>query len=223
MTRQPEHTPPTNLAPTPGHRLTLVPDLDGEPLTPLSVLEEVLLTLREWETDPDDPVRLPPPIAARRGLEAVNHLQAALTPSQHRTADGARLLAPLRNPGSHTGHYEHLPITLIRLAADTLETFRRLLADLDPRNATFDVIDAAEQVTHAYGTTHRDLVADLERLHTLLTLDWDDDARLLAPRLADRDHGRDVYLTDAEEAAYQRLADRLNAAAGGDALARWLY
>jgi len=96
----------------------LVPDLDDEMVFVLAQVEEVLLTLSAWESDPDAPAELPAPLAGRRALEALNRVQALIAPTQTRidrnggeilvTVGPDRLLGP-------DGRYEHRPLRLVAL------------------------------------------------------------------------------------------------------------
>jgi hypothetical protein len=67
------------------------------------------------------------------------------------------------------------------------------------------------------------LIQQTAALAGALDLAWTDDTRLIAPQLELTAAGEAVVLDAAGEAAYQRLATRINAIAGGDALSRWLY
>jgi hypothetical protein len=204
----------------------LVPDLDSAPMRILLAVEEVLLMLDGWEVDPDDPVVLPPPIADRRGLDAVNRLQDALRPTQNRQPDDGRLLAPLsrpRDPHVTGGHYEHVPISVITLPAADVVTLGQIAVELGRPGLDSDIVDALEGMAGGDVPARAELVEQTARLAGLLDLAWTADADLLAPRLIERGPGRDVVLTEAEEAVYERLADRLNRMAAGDAIARWLY
>src|SRR3954452_4190104 len=88
-----------------GRRVALVLDLDGQPLTVLAVLAELLADLAAWEesdaTDPPQnraPLRLPAPLGARVPLPAGRRRTAALEPTQCPGWARGRLLAP---DGSH--------------------------------------------------------------------------------------------------------------------------
>jgi len=69
------------------------------------------------------------------------------------------------------------------------------------------------------------LVERIARVAGLLDLEWTQDADVLHARLSAGDgRGGDVVLTDAEEAASQRTAERLNRMwALGSGLSRFLY
>jgi hypothetical protein len=72
--------------------------------------------------------------------------------------------------------------------------------------------------------TPANMVGDYSRVLAVLTLAPDDDTRLLVDRLTSALAGADVTLTMTEEAAYQRLATRLNLLlAAGDPITRYLY
>ncbi|WP_347059621.1 hypothetical protein ABC795_04015 [Blastococcus sp. HT6-30] len=104
----------------------LVVDRDGEPLAPLRALEEILLCLGTWEDDDrrdpsagTEPLPVPPPLADRVALAAVQRLLTALAPTRSRGLGSGRLLAP-------DGRYEHAPMTALILPA----------ADMDHLSAT---------------------------------------------------------------------------------------
>jgi hypothetical protein len=89
----------------------LIPDLDDELSHVLYQVEELLLTLAVWEEDAADPVTLPAPLAHRAALDALNRVQAVISPTQSRTdrpTPGGRIVGP-------DGHYEHRPLRLVRL------------------------------------------------------------------------------------------------------------
>jgi hypothetical protein len=58
--------------------------------------------------------------------------------------------------------------------------------------------------------TAAELVGGLSRAVSMLTLAWDDDVRTLRDAVTAHPSTTDVVLSPAEEAAYQRVADRLN-------------
>src|SRR4051794_41894155 len=86
-------------------RVALVLDLDGQPLTVLAALEELLADLAAWEesdtTDPPQaraPLRLPAPLADRVALAAVRRLGAAPGPTPRLGWQRGRRLAPDGRP-----------------------------------------------------------------------------------------------------------------------------
>ncbi|SFD96056.1 hypothetical protein SAMN05216574_101440 [Blastococcus tunisiensis] len=110
----------------------LVVDLDGEPLTPLRALEEILLCLSTWEDDDrqdpgtdTEPLRLQAPLADRVALAAVQRLVAALAPTQSQGPGRGRLLTP-------GGRYEHAPMTALTLPAADIELLCATAAALGP-------------------------------------------------------------------------------------------
>jgi hypothetical protein len=212
------HLGPSDEA-TAGQRTVLVVDLDGEPLAPLRALEEILLCLGTWEDDDrhhpgtdTDPLRVPAPLADRVALAAVQQLFTALAPTQSRGPERGRLLAP-------DGRYEHAPLTALTLPAAALGH-----PGLDPDIG--ELVDAyADQLTGGYRRTDRtELVSLLARLAGLLDLSPTDDTRLLTARLRATPPGTDCVLSDAEEAAHARTADRMNhLRARGSGIDRYLY
>jgi hypothetical protein len=200
----------------------LVPDDEGfwallergeEPfLLPLAVAEEA-------ERDSDQPYRLPAPIADRVALEAYHRVQAVL--GRQRRQPRGRLLGP-------DGHYDHLPLLLVDLPDEDLEVldgalqaFNRALAGQEP-DLTELMVDL--DGWGAWDMTPANMVGSYSRLLAVLTLPPDDDSRRLVDRLTTTAAGADLVLTVTEEAAYQRLATRLNLLlADGDPITRYLY
>ncbi|TQN37300.1 hypothetical protein FHU33_3943 [Blastococcus colisei] len=210
----------------PGQRAVLVVDLDGEPLAPLRALEEIPLRLGMWEDDDrqgpsadTEPLRLPAPLADRVALAAVQRLLTALAPTQSRAATQGRLLAP-------DGRYEHAPMTVLSVPAADIELLAAIAATLGHPRLDPDITDLvaghAEQLNPGYRRT--DLVSVLARLAGLLDLPPSDDTRLLTARLRAIPLGTDCVLSDAEEAAHARTADRMNCLwADGSGIDRYLY
>jgi hypothetical protein len=213
----------------PPERVVLVPDLDGELLAPLRALEEVLLSLAMWEDDdledpPTDrqPVTLPAPLAGGVALAAVQRLADALRPTQSVGPDRGRILGP-------DGRYEHAPLTVLELPAADVETLSATAAALGHPLLDPDVADVvqtyAEQLGDAYRRVDRtELVSLIARVAGLLDLEATDDTALLVARLRSSPPGLDLALSEDEEAAYVRTADRLNAMwALGSGIDRYLY
>lgn len=207
----------------------LVADLDGELLVPLRALEEVLLSLAGWEDDdradppPDGrPLTLPEPLANGVALGAVQRLAAALRPTQSLAPDAGRLLAP-------DGRYEHAPMTVLELPAEDIAILSQTAATLGHPRLDGDVADLvathAEQLGDAYRRANRtELVSLTARLAGLLDLAPTRDSELLVERLRACPPGVDLVLTEAEEQAYVRTADRMNHIwALGSGVDRYLY
>lgn len=212
------------------HRL--IPDLDDELCHALVQVEELLLTLSAWEDDPDDLPELPAPLAGRVALEALNRVQDAIGPTQTRTGrpapDGGRLLGP-------DGRYEHRPLRLVALDPDDLRVLGEAAAQLgrtlatNPHGELAEAIAAgAEAAASTFGPASEpvELVETLARALGVLDLaatDTAGDTQVLA-ELVTEAAGDDVVLSPTSEAAYQRLADRLNTMwADRDGLDRFLY
>src|SRR3954468_12030167 len=113
----------------PDQRAVLVADLDGQPLTVLSVLEELLRDLAAWEeSDTVDPpetreaLRLPAPLAGGVALAAVRRLADALQPTQCLGWQRGRLLGP-------DGSYAHIPLSVLILPSVDID----ILAGHRPR------------------------------------------------------------------------------------------
>ncbi|MGY2074836.1 LuxR family transcriptional regulator [Blastococcus sp. SYSU DS0828] len=207
----------------------LVVDLDGEPLARLRALEEILLCLGTWEDDDrrdpgtdTHPLRLQAPLADRAALAAVQRLLAALAPTQSRGPRCGRLLAP-------DGRHEHAPMTALTLPAADIDLLSATAAALGHPGLDPDIgelVDAyAEQLAGGCRSGGRtELVSLLARLAGLLDLSPTDETRLLTARLRATPPGTDCVLSDAEEAAHARTADRMNHIwAHGSAIDRYLY
>jgi hypothetical protein len=91
---------------------------------------------------------------------------------------------------------------------------------LDP-----DVADVVQTYAETYRRVDRtELVSLVARLAGLLDLEATADSRLLVERLSANPPGLDLALTDEEELAYVRTADRLNHMwALGSGIDRYLY
>ncbi len=210
-----------------GQRTVLVVDLDGEPLAPLRALEEILLSLGTWEDDDRrDPGTgtepLPAPLADRAALAAVQRLLTALAPTQSRGPGRGRLLVP-------DGRNEHAPVTALTLSAADIDVLSATAAALGHPRLNADIAELvathAEQLGSSYRRADRtELVSLLARLAGLLDLAPTDDTRLLITRLRATPPGTDCVLSDAEEAAHARTADRMNHIwAHGSGIDRYLY
>jgi hypothetical protein len=230
VTEQPTGHPGLTGGPEAGKRTVLVADLDGEPLAPLRALEEILLCLGAWEDDDDrrspdttpEALPLPPPLVDRVALAAVQRLLSGLAPSQSRGPGCGRLLAP-------DARYEHAPMTALTLPAADIDLLAATAAALghpalNPEIA--ELVDShAGQLGSGYTRVDRTaLVSLLARLAGLLDLAPTEDTRLLTARLRATPPGTDCVLSDAEEAAHARTADRMNHIwAHGSGLDRYLY
>jgi hypothetical protein len=213
----------------------LVPDLDVELVFVLNQVEEVLLTLSAWESDPDNPAVLPAPLAGRRALEALNRVQGLIAPTQTRTdragaaipvtVGPARLLGP-------DGRYEHRALRLVALDQADLDLLAAAAGEMgralavDPHGELADAISAGAE---AAGAADRpplaptEVVAGLARVLSVLDLAVTDDTAPLTARV-EVQAGADVVLSLAEEAAYARLADRINTMwADRSGINRFLY
>jgi hypothetical protein len=209
----------------PGRRTVLVPDLDGELLAPLRALEEILLSLSLWEDDdredpPTDrePVALPAPLADGVALGAVQRLAGALRRTQSIGAERGRLLGP-------DGSYEHARLTVLELSGEDVAILSATAAALGHPLLDPDVADVVQTYAETYRRVDRtELVSLVARLAGLLDLEATADSRLLVERLSANPPGLDLALTDEEELAYVRTADRLNHMwALGSGIDRYLY
>ncbi|MFE7201397.1 hypothetical protein ACFU8R_14080 [Pseudonocardia alni] len=217
-------------------RRVLVPDLVDGLTEVLREVEELLLTLAAWEEDPDGPgpFVLPAPLAGRCALDALYRIRDVLAPTQtppqmfDRGAQvGARLLAP-------NGRYEHMPLHAVAIAVADLDILAAAAAaaalghtvavrpDTELAEAIAAGAEAAAPI-HGPPPSPRDIIERLARLHGLLDLAVTDDTRALIAVLDHAGSTDPVVLDDATEAAYQRVADRMNAMWSGDALSRFLY
>lgn len=209
----------------------LLPDLDGELTRAMQLFEELLLTLSGWEED-DAELRLPAPLAGDLALAAFQRLWRDVVAAERAEGRG-RLLAPADagRPGllgaAGAGHYEHLPLHLAELPDDDVTVLAAVVRALGAPNAPEEMAEALSSAAVAADQPQLDssaVVTRLAQLVGLLDLAWTEDAELLAPRLAEVAAGRDVVLDPAEEAAYQRTANRLNSMWSlGSPVERFLY
>jgi hypothetical protein len=204
----------------PTQRVVLVADLDGQPLTVLSVLEELLRDLAAWEeSDAADPpetreaLRLPAPLAGGVALAAVRRLAQALQPTQCLGPARGRLLGP-------DGSYEHTPLSVLILASadiDILAATARALGRPGLEPDLVDVLTAyadrfADQLAGRCAPADRaEFVVGIAGLAGLLDLAPTEATQLLVARLSASPSGLDLALTDAEEAAYACTVDRMMA------------
>jgi hypothetical protein len=207
----------------------LVPDLDDELVHALHQLEELLLTLAAWESDPDEPARLPEPLAGEVALAAVRAVWAGVRPTQSvgdHPAYPGRLLGP-------DGRYEHRPLRLALLDPADVAVLSRagqvlgLALATQPHGELAEAMAAgAEAAALSYGSvpTPGELVETIARVAGVLTPPDTGDARVLAELFADAGHEEDIVLTTTQETAYQRITDQLNGVwALGSGLTRYTY
>jgi hypothetical protein len=216
----------------------LVPDLDDELCRVLEQVEEVLLTLAEWEADPDAPAVLPAALSGRAALGAVQRLHDVIGPTQTLVDErGARIEPRIDGPGAGRllgadGGYQHRALRLVEVAVADLELLAAAAARLglelalNPHSELSDAITAGAE---AAGIGYRppaaptEVVADLARVLGLLDLEPTTDTMMLIARL-EAAAGADVVLTRGEELAYERLATQFNGLwAAQDGVAPFLY
>src|SRR3954452_5203054 len=204
----------------PDQRAVLVADLDGAPLTVLSVLEELLWDLAAWEeSDAVDPpeireaLRLPAPLAGGVALAAVRRLAEALQSTQCPGPERGRLLGP-------DGSYEHTPLSVLILRSadiDILAATARALGRPGLEPDLVDVLTAyadrfANQLAGRCAPADRaEFVVGIAGLAGLLDLAPTEATQLLVARLSASPSSLDLALTDAEEAAYACTIDRMMA------------
>jgi hypothetical protein len=203
----------------------LIPDLDNELCRVLDQVEEVLLTLAEWENDLDARAVLPAALAERVALAAVQQLQDVIGPTQTLVDERGVVIEPrIQGPGAGRlwgpdGDCQHRPLRLVWVAVADLNVLAAaastmgLTLALNPHSELADAIAAGAE---ASGSGYRpppaptDVVASLARVLGVLDLEATADTAMLITRL-EAANGSDVILTPAEEAAYERLAGRFNA------------
>jgi hypothetical protein len=170
---------------------------------------------------------LPAPLAGRQALEALNRVQGLIAPTQTRTdragaaipvtVGPARLLGP-------DGRYEHRALRLVALDQADLDLLAAAAAEMgralavDPHGELADAISANRPPL-----APTEVVAGLARTLGALDLAVTDDTAPLTARV-EVQAGADVVLSLAEEAAYARLADRINTMwADRSGINRFLY
>src|SRR4051794_23130483 len=203
----------------PDQRAVLVADLDGAPLTVLSVLEELLWDLAAWEeSDAVDPpeireaLRLPAPLAGGVALAAVRRLAEALQSTQCPGPERGRLLGP-------DGSYEHTPLSVLILRSADIEILAATARALGRPGLEPDLVDVltayADRFVNQLAGRHTpadraEVVPGIAGLGGLLDPAPPAAPQLLIARLVASPPGLDLALTDAEEAAYAATADRIN-------------
>jgi len=204
----------------PDQRVVLVADLDGQPLTVLAVLEELLRDLAAWEesdaTDPPQtraPLRLPAPLADKVALAAVWRLADALQPTQSLRSERGRLLGP-------DGSYAHTPLSVLILRSADIELLAATARALGRPGLEPDLVDVLTAYADRFATQLAGRCAPADRaafvvgiagLAGLLDLAPTEATQLLVARLSAGPPGLDLALTDAEEAAYAGTLDRMTA------------
>jgi hypothetical protein len=186
-----------------------VPDLGDQLVAALERLNDVLIALAVDEED--TAIELPAELAHGRALAAFEHIWAAVRPTQGRVG-GPRPLGP-------DGRYEHTPLAPVTVHTEDLAVLGAAAAALGAGVSRHDpmienVLLEFVRIDRGRAETAADVVDEVARLHGLLDLAWTDDAQLLHNRLAAASAGvstADVVLTPAEEAAYRRTVDRINA------------
>ncbi len=226
-------------------RTCVVPDLDDELTHALTQVEELLLLIAGWEEDAaseGEPWTLPAPLTGRVALDAVRRLWDVLAPTQSRTADQRHGDVPARRGGrwlAADGRYELAPLAFVDVDQADVEVLGAAAHELGRPDRDSDLTEAIE--TAASGGTYlggayrqpspADLVALVARIHGLLDLPTTADpaaaadvAELVAGAAIAVVGDGDLILTAAQEAAYHRTVDRLNAMwASSDPLARYQY
>lgn len=203
----------------------LVPDLDDELCRVLDQVEEVLLTLAEWESDPDAQAVIPAALAERNALGAVHRTQDIIGPTQNLVDERGERCVP-RISGAGAGRvfapdrsYEHRPLRIVEVETTDLEVLAKAAAAIglalavDPHSELADAITAGvDAAAPDYGPPPEpaDVVAGLARVLGVLDLAVTADTRVLSA-LLNRAGGADIVLNCSESAAYERLADRFNA------------
>lgn len=204
----------------PDQRAVLVADLDGEPLTVLSMLEELLRDLAAWEeSDAVDPpetreaLRLPAPLAGGVALAAVRRLADALKSTQCPGPERGRLLSP-------NGSYAHTPLSVLILCSADIEILAATARALGRPGLEPDLVDVltayADRFVGQLAGRHTradraEFVVGIAGLAGLLDLAPTAATQLLVARLSASPPGLDLALTDAEEAAYVGTLDRMTA------------
>jgi hypothetical protein len=230
----------TDPTPVGATRLCVIADLgDGELLADLDRLEELLLNLAGWEAEAAEPGgdgwTSPGPLAGDSALAALNRIQAALRPTQTRTArdeHGHPRDVPPDGPAWYAadGRYELAPLSFVPLPVADVALLGQVAAELGRPNGDPDVAELVEQMDAALPPTvnagereRRGLVATAARVHGLLDLAPTEDTVVLheAHHRAAGNTDR-LVLTAEQEAAYHRTVSRINAMATlGDPLTRW--
>lgn len=188
----------------------------GEELTStVRRLGEVLLTLDGWEAHGG---RLPEPLAGRAALESVGRLYRALAPAQAQP-DRPEVRGPSREQPYPPLWFAEVDPLDVETMAETVASFRRALAPDQPRpvDDTEEALGDALSDHRRPGETILTLVGQAGRLSRLLEAGWDSDVELVHSRLIQGQTpegtagAETIELSEDEEEAYQRIADRLTA------------
>ena len=196
-----------------------MPDLGGTLVAALERLNDVLIALAIDEEDAG--VELPADLADGSALAAFARIWAAVQPTQGRVGE------PL--PAGTDGRVEHILLTPVTVHTDDLAVLGAAAAlgtgvsRHDP--AIENVLLEFVRSDHDRAETAADVADEVAQLHRLLDLPRADDAQLLHCRLAAATApagAGEVARTPAEEAAYQRTVDRINAIwSAGESRSGW--
>jgi hypothetical protein len=202
-------------------RIAAIPDTDGELLSLLRVLEEVMSSLIRFDDDPEEWDPPAGPLGDGSAVEALGRVAVSVAAAER---------APATQPVAPDGRFELIPLRFVTLSQADMALVATALADLGRANLRGDELvadtlaDFARQWSESAWTPTSpvELLAGAARAHGLLDLATDDDTLLLAERLPAVDQR--VVLSGAEQAAYDRLTERaLGMFHIGDPLARFLY
>jgi hypothetical protein len=190
----------------------LIPDLGGEVVEPLTLLDGLLTDLQAWHDDPPAGrflLELPGFLAACPTLLSVRRLIYLLRPTQCLSACSD----PIRSPDGRVRHTVLTPVRLPRADVGTLSRVARVLghpALPTPIRDLLTVYASVSRPDDALGDP-RELVAGLAGLAGVLDLPATPATRLVAARLLlARRRAEPTLLTAAEEVAYQTTIDRIN-------------
>ena len=220
----------------------LVPD-DGQLWSLLRQSEQLLsglaLAAEDSAGENQTAWQFPAPLADRRAVEALDRVRDALAeqlspPGQQDTPSGCKLIAP-------DGRHEHTPLRLVPIAQADLTvleaalqvcshaTLHDALIPIETTDQITDLREALEgiELDSQQGPPREQplrgaaALAGLARLVAVLDLTPNADTQLLTDAVAEPGN---IVLTDAQEAAYQRVTTRITALiSDGDPLHRWQY
>lgn len=221
------HTHPTNIDPRgtmttadPTTTTVLIP-ADDWFRNLLRISCDLLWTLTMCRAEPDsDPWQLPAPFDADRADSAADRIAEAL--SARAISAGPEIYAP-------DGRYQHTPIRAVTLDRSDLATLteawrvcaRAISPDADPSALDLSELLDGLTLSDAVSVSGAQAVDQLGRLVRLLTTK-DEDTRVLLDLVTGQSD--DVTLTDEQEAAYRRAADRwTETISSGDHLHRYVF
>jgi hypothetical protein len=195
-------------------RWRLLPDLDDELTRAMCQVREMLLTVAAWERWCERPARVPPPLAGRAALAALDRVYSKVAPTQthggRAAVVGGRLLSPDRRRF-------YPPLRLVWPDPTDLGILAGAAAAMGMALATEPHSELAEALSvgadaagdsHGPAPTPVELVTALAGVHGMLTLAAEPDSLRIAALVTTAGNDDLILPADAEQ-AYLRTMTRL--------------